>query len=487
MNSDVPPGGRISGFRLARLLGEWRRRGARHGSTDLAAAIRMLVLDGRLPAGTRLPAERELAEVLPVSRTMITAALDQLRSEGLVASRRGAGTWISLPTASLGVVPDTPLVGHSMVDFARAAPPALPGVLAAFDQVRRYLPEHLADHGYYEHGLPELRRRIADRYAARGLPTSPDQIVVTSGAQHALALTLRLFTGPGDRVLVEQPSYPNALDAIKAVSAIPVPVAMTDTGWDLPGIAAALRQAAPRMAYLVVDFHNPTAHRLDAEGRAELADTARRARTPLVIDETVAELDLDGDPLDGPPPMAAFAEDLVVTLGSASKSHWGGLRVGWIRATPEIVHRLISTRTALDLGSAVVEQLVLAELLADPEPALRERRAQLAAQRDVLMDGLREHCPTWRFRRPEGGLSVWCELDAPVSTRIAVVAQNHGIRLAPGSRFGAHGGFERRLRLPYVQPPDVLRDAVRRLGLVAASVTGTAAPTDSDDLAVPVA
>ncbi|MFE9744634.1 PLP-dependent aminotransferase family protein [Saccharothrix saharensis] len=486
MNPDVPPGGRISGFRLARLLGEWRRRGARHGSADLAAAIRMLVLDGRLPAGTRLPAERELAEVLPVSRTMITAALDQLRSEGLVASRRGAGTWISLPTGTLGVEPDTPLVGHSMVDFARAAPPALPGVLAAFDQVRRYLPEHLADHGYYEHGLPGLRRRIADRYTARGLPTSPDQIVVTSGAQHALALTLRLFTGPGDRVLVEQPSYPNALDAIKAVSAIPVPVAMTDTGWDLPGIAAALRQAAPRMAYVVVDFHNPTAHRLDAEGRAELADTARRARTPLVVDETVVELDLDGDPLDGPPPMAKFADDLVVTLGSASKSHWGGLRIGWIRASPEVVHRLISTRTALDLGSAVVEQLVLAELLADPEPALRERRAQLAAQRDVLLAGLREHCPTWRVRRPGGGLSLWCELDGPVSTRIAVVAQNHGIRLAPGSRFGVHGGFERWLRLPFVQPPEVLRDAVRRLGLVAASVAGPEVSADAE-LTVPVA
>ncbi|WP_433266193.1 PLP-dependent aminotransferase family protein [Actinosynnema sp. CS-041913] len=480
MNHDVPPGGRISGFRLARLLGEWRRRGARQGSADLAAAIRMLVLDGRLPAGTRLPAEREMADALPVSRTMVTAALDQLRSEGLVASRRGAGSWISLPTGSLGIAPDTPLVGHSMVDFARAAPPAIPGTLAAFDSTRLRLPEQLADHGYYEHGLPELRRRIAARFEARGLPTSPDQIVVTSGAQHALALVLRLLAGPGDRVLVEQPSYPNALDSIKAVSAIPVPVAMTPTGWDLPGIAAALRQAAPRMAYLVLDFHNPTAHRLDAEGRAELAGIARRARTPLVVDETVVELDLDGDPLDGPPPMASYAEDLVVTLGSASKAYWGGLRIGWIRASAEIVHRLISTRTALDLGSAVVEQLVLADLMADPDQALAGRRALLATQRDVLMAGLREHCPQWRFRRPSGGLSVWCELDAPISTRVAVVAQNHGIRLAPGSRFGAHGGFERWLRLPYVLPADVLRDAVRRLGLVAASVAGAGVPGEVD-------
>ncbi|GAA2692616.1 MULTISPECIES: PLP-dependent aminotransferase family protein [Actinosynnema] len=473
MQHSIPPGGRVSGFRLAKLLGEWRRRGARHGSADLAAAVRMLVLDGRLPAGTRLPAEREMAEALPVSRTMISAALDQLRAEGLVASRRGAGTWISLPSGGALVGgADTPLVGSSMVDFARAAPPAIPGLLPAFDAVRARLPEQLLDHGYYEHGVPELRRRIAQRFEARGLPTSPDQILVTSGAQHALALVLRMLTGPGDRVLVEQPSYPNALDAIKAMSAIPVPVAMTDTGWDLPGIAAALRQAAPRMAYVVPDFHNPTGHRMDAATRAELADLARRARTPLVVDETIVELDLDGDPLDGPPPVASFADDLVVTLGSASKSHWAGLRIGWIRASTEVVHRLVSSRTALDLGSAVLDQMVLAELLTEPEAGLAERRRHLAGQRDVLMAGLREHLPQWRFDRPGGGLSVWCELDAPVSTRIAVVAQNHGMRLAPGARFGAHGGFERWLRLPFVLPSDVLREAVRRLGLVAAAVSG---------------
>jgi DNA-binding transcriptional MocR family regulator len=486
VNPSIPLGGRVSGLRLARLLGEWRQHGARQGSSDLASAIRMLVLDGGLPAGTRLPAEREMADALPVSRTMITAALDQLRAEGLVASRRGAGSWITLPTGTASTVPDLSPAGAGTIDLARAAPPAIPGLLAAMDAVRVRMPEQLLGHGYHEHGLPDLRRRIADRYAARGLPTSPEQILVTSGAQHALALALRLLTGPGDRVLVEQPSYPNALDAIKSVSAIPVPVAMTEEGWDLPGIGAALRQAAPRMAYLVLDFQNPTGHRLDAQGRQRLGDLLRRARTPAVVDETVMELDLDGDPLDGPPPMAAFAEDLVVTLGSASKSHWGGMRIGWIRASTEMVHRLLSTRTAIDLGSPVFEQLVLAELLADPEPALRHRRRELAAQRDVLMTALHHHCPQWSFRRPGGGLSVWCELDAPISTRIAVVAQNHGIRLAPGSRFAAHGGFERRLRLPYTLPADVLSEAVRRLGLVAASVAGTGFTGDGD-LAVPVA
>ncbi|MFD9740277.1 PLP-dependent aminotransferase family protein [Umezawaea sp. NPDC059074] len=486
MDQGIPLGGRVSGQRLARLLGDWRRRGARQGAADLAARVRMLVLDGQLPAGTRLPAEREIADALPVSRTMVTAALDQLREEGVVASRRGAGSWITLPTGVLGRPLDLPSASRAVIDLARAAPPAVPSLAAAMDAVRLRMPEHLAGHGYHEHGVPELRRLLAERYTARGLPTSPDQIVITSGAQHALALALRLFTGPGDRVLVEQPSYPNALDAIRSMSAIPVPVPLAPDGWDLAGIAAALRQAAPRVAYLVLDFQNPTGLRLDAQGRTRLGELLRRARTPAIIDETLVDLDLDGDPADAPPPMAAFADELVVTLGSASKSHWGGMRIGWIRARPDVVHRLVSTRTSIDLGTAVFEQLLMAELLVDPEPALRERRAELAAQREVLIDSLAEHCPRWTFRRPAGGLGLWCELDAPVSTQIAVVAQSHGIRLAPGGRFAAQGGLERWLRLPYSLPADVLREAARRLGSVASLVAGSATAMDGD-LAVPVA
>jgi len=484
MDQGIPLGGRISGQRLARLLGDWRRRGARQGTADLAAGIRMLVLEGQLPAGTRLPSEREIADVLPVSRTMITAALDQLREEGVVASRRGAGSWITLPSGALGPVADLAPSNRGMIDLARAAPPALPTLLAAMDAVRLRMPEHLAGHGYHRHGVLDLRQRIADRYTARGLPTSPDQIVVTGGAQHAIAMALRLFTGPGDRVLVEQPSYPNALDAIRSMSAIPVPVPMLPDGWDLAGIAAALRQAAPRVAYLVVDFQHPTGHRLDEQGRARLGELLRRARTPAIVDETLVDLDLDGDPADAPPPMAAFADELVVTAGSA-KSYWGGMRIGWIRARPDVVHRLVSARTAIDLGTAVFEQLLMAELLVDPEPALRVRRTELAAQRDALVEALGEHCPQWTFRKPEGGLSLWCELDAPISTQIAVVAQSHGIRLAPGARFAAQGGLERWLRLPFALPSDVLREAVRRLGSVSAQVAGSATAMDGD-LAVPV-
>jgi DNA-binding transcriptional MocR family regulator len=283
-------------------------------------------------------------------------------------------------------------------------------------------------------------------------------------------------------VLVEQPGYPNALEAIRAAHGIAVPIALDPLGgqgWDITGIEAALRQSAPRLSYSVVDFQNPTGLRLDVEGREHLGAVLTRTRTPVVIDETLVELDLEGDPVDGPPPLAAFAGELTVTIGSASKSHWGGLRIGWMRASEDILGRMISARYAIDLGSPVFEQLVMAELLDDPGPSLARRREELRVQRDALVGAVKWYCPDWTFAEPAGGLSLWCRLPEPMSTKLAVAAANHGVQIAPGSRFGVHGGFERWLRLPYGLPADRLFEAVRRLSVAAASVRGVDPATPS--------
>lgn len=427
------------------------------------------MLDGRLPVGTRLPAERELATALGVSRTLVGAALDRLRESGLVASRQGAGSWVSAPAGGR-VGRRDPGADLELLDLAHASPPAVPGLLAAFDAVRPQLGAELCDHGYSARGLPVLRERLAASYAARGLPTTPDQLIVTNGAQHAFALVLRTLAGPGDRVLVEQPCYPNTPEAIRAAHALPVPVAVDPVeGWDIAAIEAALRQASPRLAVFVPDFQNPTGLQLDAESRQRLGAALARARTPAVVDETLAELDLRATPVPLPP-LAAYAGEWVIMVGSAAKTFWGGLRLGWIRAPEHLVEQLLAARHSLDLGSSVLSQLVLAELLADAGPLLRQRRDDLRAARDVLADALREHCPKWTFRLPVGGLSLWCGLPEPMSTRLSVAAANHGVQVAPGPRFGVHGGLERRLRLPFCLPEDRLREAVRRLGLAAASV-----------------
>src|SRR4051812_37643588 len=258
----------LSGPHLARLLGEWRSSGSAYAA--LARALRLLVLDGRLPLRTRLPGERELAEALGVSRTTATAAYAALRDEGFLASRRGAGSWTRLPAdPRTAVVPGTP--GEDVIDLSCAATAAPEGALhAALAVATAELPRHLPRPGYDAAGLPVLRAAIARHLSERGAPTTPDQVLVTAGALHALTLLLRVLSGPGDRVLVEHPTYAAALDAVRAAGARPVPVPMLEDGWDLEMLAATLRQAAPGLAYLILDHQNPTGLTLPPAGREQL-------------------------------------------------------------------------------------------------------------------------------------------------------------------------------------------------------------------------
>jgi len=450
----------INGPHVARLLGDWRS--ARPDYVSLAAAIRLLVLDGRLPLRTWLPGERELAVALGTSRTTTAAAYAALRDEGFLASRRGSGSWTRLPADRTGTLPEA-VTGGAQIDlgFAATAAPerALHRALAA---ATAELPRHLPGPGYDALGLPVLRSAIAAHLTRRGAPTAPEQVLVTAGAQHALALVLRVLAGPGDRVLVDHPTYPNALDAIRAAGARPVPVALTPDGWDLEMLAATLRQAAPRLAYVIADHHNPTGLTLPDAERDRLVALARATRTPLVVDETLAELTLDED---APAPTPLAAHDDVIAIGSMSKAYWAGLRIGWIRAAAPLVQRLAQARATIDLSSPVVEQLVATELLADPDAVLLPHRAALRARRDALAAALRTTLPGWSFELPRGGLSLWVELDAPRSSALAAVAIQHGVRLAAGPRFGVDGAFERFLRLPYTLPEPRLAEAVERIAL----------------------
>ncbi|WP_211233230.1 MocR-like transcription factor YczR [Solirubrobacter soli] len=457
---------------MARLLGAWRSSGPAYAS--LARALRLLVLDGRLPLRTRLPGERELAEALGVSRTTTAGAYAALRDEGFLASRRGSGSWTQLP-ADAGAAPVAGPSGEDVIDLSCAACAAPEGALhSALVAASAELPRHLPGPGYDAAGLVSLRRALAEQFTRRGVPTTPDQIFVTAGALHAFTLLLRVLAGPGDRVLTEHPTYAAALDAVRAVGARPVPVPMLADGWDLDMLEATLRQAAPRLAYVIPDHQNPTGLTMSAEDRSRLVALTRASRTPLVVDETIAGLELDGQP--GELPVAALDVDgeTAITIGSMSKAYWAGMRIGWIRATPALVRRLSAARAALDICSPVLEQLVAVELLAREDEVLARQRAAARERRDTFVRALRSQLPEWRVRVPAGGLSLWVELDAPRSTALAAIADRHGVRLAAGPRFGVDGAFERFVRLPFSLPSPVLEDAASRLAVAWRAVSDSA-------------
>ncbi|WP_203783603.1 MocR-like transcription factor YczR, partial [Asanoa ferruginea] len=395
----------VRGSQLARLLGHWHALPGRRRNPDyaaLAGAVRGLLADGRLPLGIRLPAERELAEALKVSRTTVTAAYRELRESGHLTSRRGAGSWTTLPgghrVASTGLW--TPLNDLDMIDLgcaALAAPPELiPAARAAADE----LPRYLGDAGYHPTGLVELREAVARGFTDRGLPTSPDQIMVTSGTQQALDLVLRLTVQAGNGVLMESPTYPNALAALSARRArITTHGLDTDAGWDGELLLGALRQSTPRLAYVIPEFHNPTGHLMPADLRERMVATAHSTGTDLVVDESFVDLPLDG--VEMPPPVALFdRHSRVITIGGMSKPYWGGLRIGWVRASAPTVQRLAALRVGVDMASPVLDQLVAAQLLDRADTIVPARRLQLAAQRDALLAALAEHLPEWRVRPP---------------------------------------------------------------------------------------
>ncbi|WP_454048339.1 MocR-like transcription factor YczR [Cellulomonas sp. Marseille-Q8402] len=467
---------RIGGTGLATVVGQWRRPGPAYAA--LADALRRALLSGDLPLATRVPGERELAAALGVSRTTTSGAYDVLRQEGYLLSRQGSGTVTALPpgTAARAGRPATalpvhrPLDADGVVDLTIAACTPPRDLHAAARRAVDALPAH-AGHGYAPLGLDVLREAIADRYTARGTPTTPDQVLVTTGAQHAIALLMSTHAGPGDRVVVEQPTYPHAIEAVRAAGARPVPVPTGSggvRGTDLDLLESTVRQVAPRLVYLIPDHHNPTGATLDAAGRARVRDLARRTGTVVVGDEVLTDLTLDGPE---PEPWAGDGTGArVVAIGSMSKSHWGGLRVGWLRGPADLVTRLALARRSGDLGTAVLDQLVAVELLRLGTGPVTERRAHLRAGRDLLAGLLAERLPDWRFTVPAGGQCLWVDLGAPVSSALSALALAHGVRVAPGPAFAVDGALEDRIRLPFTAGPDALRRAVDGLALAWAAL-----------------
>lgn len=457
--------GSIAASRLASLVGEFDRAPAYAG---LADALRLLIGDGRVSIDLRLPSERDLSVALGLSRTTVTRAYAGLVDSGFAQAHQGSGTYTRLPGGRRRAL-DRTLTPHTasddVIDLNCAAASAPAGIGTAYAQALQDLPRYLGGHGYFPTGIPALQEAVAATYDARGLPTDPAQIMVVPGALSAITIVAQGLVSARDRVLVESPGYPNAIEALRRAGARRVGAPMDVGGWDLDALGRVLRDAHPRLAYLIPDFQNPTGNLMTNAQREEYAALLRRAGTVPIVDESHQALCLDGRP--APRPFAAFAPE-TVTVGSTSKSFWGGLRVGWIRCPEGVLDQLMDARVALDLGSPVLEQLVAARLLGRREEVWAEHRSKLRGQRDALASALGDRLPDWRFRLPRGGLCLWCELPATGAAgggalALAAEAERNGVVVSPGPVFALDGGLGSFVRIPFTRPADELRLAVSRL------------------------
>jgi DNA-binding transcriptional MocR family regulator len=465
--------------RLVGLLGDW---GAPPGPLyrNLARALQRVVELGELQPGQRLPAERQLASALAVSRATVVAAYDQLRGLGVVQSRHGSGTTVSprpRPAGRAGGDDRVPggransifrlLVDGpgGLISLTLALEPAAPELAQALGEVVRHdLGPLMGDLGYHTRGLPALRRAIAAHFGELALPTAVDQLVVTTGATQAMALAAQLYLHRGDTVIVESPSNPACLDLFRAAGARVVGVPLDHDGIRADALAQALAEHRPALVYVTPTYNNPTGTLLSAIRRRQVAELAARHGV-AVLEDNAYNTVTSPDAAHPPPPLAAYAPATaeVLSVGSLAKAVWGGLRLGWVRAPGEVAERLARLKALADLGSPLLDQALAARLLPRLGELTAARVVTTSRRLDHLAALLTERLPDWRWRRPDGGSALWVQLPGADAAVFAQVALRHGVEVVPGAAMDASGAHDAYLRVPFTFPEPVLTELVERL------------------------
>ena len=391
-----------------------------------------------------------------------------LRSEGHLASRQGDGTYVSATRRVQTPRGDDRLRSFmadgnvGQIDLRSAALPGLPMVAEHFNLLDSSRTRELvSSHGYLPTGLPELRTAVAAYYSALGLPTEAEHILITSGAQQALRLAAASLTEPGSVVLIEEPSFRGAIESLKALGARLIGVPSGPDGINVDDLASAVAREKPALIVLQSTVHNPTGSVLDTFRRSRVATIANRYGVPVIDDATLADTIIDGE--RRPIPLAAGSEQ-VLTVGSMSKSFWGGMRVGWMRAHPDVVAELAAVKGGEDLGTSVIAQLLASQLLPRIERARDERLRTLSEARRLALEALAELIPELD---PAGAGRRWLALgrSCPDSsaTSFAQRAERFGVRVLPGSTFSVVDRLDDHLRISYASAPEITRRGIELL------------------------
>lgn len=463
---------RMGTAQFTRLLGDWS--GFDQRLTDsLADAVMDLVDAGLIPPGAELPPQRDLSAALGVSRGTVTMAAHILEARGYLEARQGSGSRVRFGAEHASRVGQGRFVSFTDTppDVIDLSSGALPASQVAREVLATPIDAELAAYfdtdGYFPAGLPMLRRAIADRLCADGIGTHPSEILVTAGGQQSLGLGIRQATQPGDLVLVEEPTYRGALESLQSQGTRVEGVPMVRGGIDVELVSRAVRRK-PVALYCQTTIHNPTGQSMETTDRQALAEVVNSAGLTTIEDCSSWEITLTGSPV---PSLARFVDpELLITVGTLSKLFWGGLRVGWIRASEARIRSLLEMRKSLDLATSVPSQLWGARLLARADEAREQRRVMLAERLLAAEDLVRHYSPDWTWEPIKGGSGLWIDTHSDALT-IVEVARRARVKLVAGPSFSAYGGLRNMIRLPVWHQPELLGCALESLASALAGRT----------------
>lgn len=403
----------------------------------------------------KLPSERELAELLKVSRNTVTAAYGELEQQGILRRLKGKGAYLcALPTrdesfswsgkvSSMANSLDEPVLellarrlgGSEILYPLSAGTPSLEvfpqdAYRASIDRILvDGLPKALAVS--HTEGQWALRKEIAE-----WIGVDPQHVMIVAGAQEAIDLVARCLIEPGDSVVVDSPTYPGAIQSFRSAGGRLVP---WSTRWSLEELEEIFLRYRPKLLFTMPAFHNPTGRVMPLKTRAGLLELARRYRIPVVEDDVYGRTFFATQQM----PECLYKLDKhsqVLSMSTFSKMLAPGLRVGWILAPLYMVKQLSLIKMRSNLFTGGLNQLALADLVGSGEMdrhllRLREHHAGLcaaavAALQPAMDQGL------IRCRVPAGGLYLWCRILLPVDSDLLFsVFEANGLSVAPGMAF----------------------------------------------------
>jgi len=329
-------------------------------------------------------------------------------------------------------------------------------------------------------GYTPLREYLAQRMARYGIIAGVDNVLITSGSQQALDLIGKLLINPGDRILVEAPTYLGALQAFNVYGAEYVSVPIDHDGLRTDQLDEALR-SGPKFMYILPNFQNPGGVTLCEPRRHELVLLADKYGIPIIEDDPYGQLRYEGEHL--PPLLVLDRENLrrddgklgnVLYLSTFSKTLAPGIRLGWIVAPPDVISKLVQLKQGADLHSSTFDQMVAYEVVHDGflDEHVKKIRAVYRERRDVMLAALAEYFPpevTWTH--PEGGLFLWMTLPEGLDMQhLFQAALRENVAFVPGDCFypgGDEGSRHIRLNFSHSNPQQI-REGIRRLGLAVA-------------------
>lgn len=464
---------------------------------QLADFVSSLITAGTVRPGEKLPPTRELAGQLGLNRTTVSAAYTLLEQSGLIQGHVGRGSFVAQRTgetdAALTEPPHTaldwsailpplepaPSVTHEIeISFASSRPAQAEFPLAPFRSLAKEVidsadaPEILQLGS--AHGYAPLRRYLLTQATESGIARPDDDLIITNGCQQALDLIARVFgsrtVGAAPRVALEDPGYHGMLHVFSRAGAEIIPAAVDESGLDLDSFEEILVRETPRLVVVTPSFQNPTGATLPLDRRRRLVGLARRYGFVLVENDIYSELRYHGAAL---PTLKELDETgNTILLRSYSKVSFPGLRVGWVIAPRPVVARLAEAKQASDLHSDQLSQAVLLRFVESGELArhLERTRAAGAERLDAALAALQRYLPAGAsFTTPQGGMSLWIDLPAPLTAQgLLSGVEERGITFLPGRYFSTRPHHERGLRISFGSlPPQEITRGIQILGQTA--------------------